>query len=59
MLFRKYGSELVRTSTINGMPGLITREADAELQATALEIEGGRIVAIYIVRNPDKLRHLH
>ncbi|MCE3289766.1 MAG: hypothetical protein K0R83_1778, partial [Caulobacter sp.] len=25
------------------------------LQTTALEIEDGRIVAIYITRNPDKL----
>jgi RNA polymerase sigma-70 factor, ECF subfamily len=29
------------------------------LQTTALEIEDGKIVAIYVVRNPDKLRHLH
>jgi RNA polymerase sigma-70 factor (ECF subfamily) len=59
VLFRKYGSQLVRTTTINGLPGFITREADGELQTTALDIEDGRIVAIYIVRNPDKLRHLH
>lgn len=59
VLFRKYGSQLVRTTTINGLPGFITREADGELQTTALEIDEGRIVAIYIVRNPDKLRHLH
>jgi hypothetical protein len=25
----------------------------------ALDIRNGRIVSIYIVRNPDKLRHLH
>jgi RNA polymerase sigma-70 factor (ECF subfamily) len=59
VLFRKYGSHLVSTTTINGLPGFVTREADGELQTTALEIDGGRIVAIYIVRNPDKLRHLH
>jgi RNA polymerase sigma-70 factor (ECF subfamily) len=59
VLFRKYGSQLVRTTTINGLPGFVTREADGELQTTALDIEDGRIVAIYIVRNPDKLRHLH
>ena len=34
-------------------------EADGELQTTALEIEDGKIAAIYVVRNPDKLRHLH
>ena len=58
-LFRKNGSKLVRTGFVNGLPGFITLEADGELQTTALEIEDGRIAAIYVVRNPDKLRHLH
>ncbi|SNS62644.1 RNA polymerase sigma-70 factor, ECF subfamily [Sphingomonas laterariae] len=59
VLFRKYGSNLVRTVTINGLPGFITREGDGELQTTALEIADGKIVAIYVMRNPDKLRHLN
>jgi RNA polymerase sigma-70 factor, ECF subfamily len=58
-LFRKNGSTLVRAGYINGLPGFITREADGELQTTALDIEDGKIAAIYIVRNPDKLKHLH
>jgi len=58
-LFRKNGSTLVRAGFINGLPGFITLEADGELQTTALEIEDGKITAIYVVRNPDKLRHLH
>ncbi|MQA67097.1 MAG: sigma-70 family RNA polymerase sigma factor [Alphaproteobacteria bacterium] len=58
-LFRKYGSTLVRTAMINGLPGFVTREADGELQTTALEIEDGKVTAIYVMRNPDKLRHLH
>lgn len=58
-LFRKKRSELVRTAFINGLPGFVTREADGVLQTTALEIEDGEIVAIYVMRNPDKLRHLH
>jgi RNA polymerase sigma-70 factor, ECF subfamily len=29
------------------------------LQTTALEIEDERIVGIYVMRNPDKLRHVH
>jgi RNA polymerase sigma-70 factor, ECF subfamily len=57
--FRQNGSTLVRTGYINGLPGFITREADGELQTTALDIEDGKIAAIYVVRNPDKLRHLH
>lgn len=58
-LFREHRSELVRTCFINGLPGFITREADGELQTTALDINDDRISAVYIVRNPEKLRHLH
>ena len=58
-LFRENGSKLVRVGFVNGLPGFITLEADGELQTTALEIEDGKIAAIYVVRNPDKLRHLH
>lgn len=57
--FRKNGSKLVRAGFVNGLPGFITLEADGELQTTALEIEHGKVAAIYVVRNPDKLRHLH
>ena len=58
-LFRKHGSRLVRTGFINGLPGFVTRESDGELQTTALEIENGKVAAIYVMRNPDKLRHLN
>jgi len=58
-LFRKNGSKLVRAGFVNGLPGFITLEADGELSTTALEIEEGKVAAIYVVRNPDKLRHLH
>ena len=58
-LFHKKGSKLVRTGFVNGLPGFITLEADGELQTTALEIEDGKVAAIYVVRNPDKLKHLH
>ena len=59
VLFGKYGSTLLRTCMVNGLPGFVTREADGELQTTALDIEDGHVTAIYIMRNPDKLRHLH
>lgn len=57
--FRANGSKLLRFGFVNGLPGFITMEADGEIQTTALDIEGGKIAAIYVVRNPDKLRHLH
>ena len=48
----------VRFDTINGLPGLITSSPNGLLQTTAFEIEGDVVKAIYVVRNPDKLRHL-
>jgi RNA polymerase sigma-70 factor (ECF subfamily) len=51
-------AQLVRYAFVNGLPGFVTREADGVLQTTALLIEHGQIVAIYVMRNPDKLRHL-
>jgi RNA polymerase sigma-70 factor (ECF subfamily) len=54
----KGGSSLVRTGYINGLPGFISLEADGLLQTTALDVQDGRIAAIYIVRNPDKLTRL-
>ena len=59
VLFRKYVSTLVHAGTINGLPGFVTREADGEFQTTAFEIEDGKISAIYVMRNPDKLKHMH
>lgn len=58
-IYAQHASVLVHTGFINGLPGFVTREGDGELQTTALQIEDGRIVAVYIVRNPDKLQHLH
>ncbi|MGF7150673.1 RNA polymerase sigma-70 factor (ECF subfamily) [Sphingomonas zeicaulis] len=59
ILFARHGSQLVHVGLINGLPGFVTREGDGELQTTALDIADGRINAIYVMRNPDKLRHLH
>ncbi|HJS12902.1 sigma-70 family RNA polymerase sigma factor [Sphingopyxis sp.] len=59
VLFGKYGSTLIHAGMINGLPGFVTREADGELQTTALEIEDGKVTAIYVMRNPDKLKHMH
>jgi RNA polymerase sigma-70 factor (ECF subfamily) len=42
---------------INALPGFIVRVADGP-QTIAFDITESRISAIYVVRNPDKLRHL-
>jgi RNA polymerase sigma-70 factor (ECF subfamily) len=60
---RKFGgpgneSRLIRPVLINGLPGYLSIEQGTTLQATALDIRDGQVHAIYVVRNPDKLRHL-
>ncbi len=57
-LTRGQRGALVRYAWVNGLPGFVTREADGVLQTTALLVEQGRVRAIYMMRNPDKLRHL-
>lgn len=47
-----------RFAIIDGLPGLLTREADGLLQTTALRVEDGEIAAILTVRNPQKLARL-
>jgi hypothetical protein len=50
--------ELLRLATIDGLPGYVSIDRGELLQTTALEIRDGRVAAIYITRNPDKLRHV-
>jgi RNA polymerase sigma-70 factor, ECF subfamily len=57
-IWAKSMSQLMRYGRVNGLPGFVTLENDDTLQTTALQVEEGKIVAIYVVRNPDKLRHL-
>lgn len=47
-----------RAAWIDGLPGFISVELDRSVQTTALAVEAGKIVAIYVVRNPDKLKNL-
>jgi len=46
----------VRLARINGQPGLVLAADGVVFQTVGLEIEGGRIAAVYTVRNPEKLR---
>jgi len=52
-----------RLVTISGAPGLLLRHPAAGTGTYSFDIEDGRIRAIYVVRNPDKLRgfleHIH
>lgn len=44
-----------RPTRIDGLPGFVTLSNDGLPQTTAVEIDGDHIVAVYMVRNPDKL----
>jgi RNA polymerase sigma-70 factor (ECF subfamily) len=47
-----------RFAMINGLPGIVVDSPEGPVQTAAFEIEGGVIRALYVVPNPDKLRHL-
>ncbi|WP_244424827.1 sigma factor-like helix-turn-helix DNA-binding protein [Methylobacterium nodulans] len=51
-------SRLVRYAVIDGLPGFVTIEGGNIMQTTALQIEDEKVVAIYVTRNPDKLRNV-
>lgn len=48
----------LRFATINGLPGIVVDAPEGPVQTSAFEIDKGVIRALYVVRNPDKLRHL-
>lgn len=50
-------ADALQPARINGLPGLVIHLADGP-ETIAIETNGEQIIAIYIVRNPDKLRHL-
>lgn len=52
--FLEYRAE---PTTLNGLPGFVFHTADG-VETIAFEVAEGAIVAIYAVRNPDKVRHL-
>ena len=44
---------------MNNIPGFATIEVDGLPQTTSFEIEDRKITAIYVMRNPDKLKHVN
>ena len=53
--FNTDGPPPARFVRINGSPGVLTRGSDGNLNAMTFALEGGKVKAVYIVRNPDKL----
>ncbi|WP_186419979.1 sigma-70 family RNA polymerase sigma factor [Bosea sp. CS1GBMeth4] len=58
LVSRDRPTTVFRPVIINGLPGYLSLERGETLQATALDVRDGRVHAIYVVRNPDKLRHI-
>ena len=52
-----FSAQRAQPATINGLPGFVFETAQGT-ETLAIEIAGGTVVAIYSVRNPDKVRHL-
>jgi RNA polymerase sigma-70 factor, ECF subfamily len=44
-----------KPARINGLPGFLYAEPDGALQTAAFDIRDGRIAAVYVVLNPEKL----
>lgn len=59
ILTRKSGpARRAEPARINGLPGLVMQDAAGLTQTLAFEIRDGAITTLYLVRNPDKLRHV-
>jgi RNA polymerase sigma-70 factor (ECF subfamily) len=52
------GIKSVEAVRINGLPGLLVQLADGPETFAIEPGEDGKIAAIYVMRNPDKLRHV-
>ena len=57
---KKFGSktQTSRHAIVNGLPGIIAFENERPIRVLALGIRDGRVHSLFIVTNPDKLRHL-
>lgn len=56
--FTRFPSQLLRYAMIDGLPGFISIEGGGIVQTTALQPQDDRIIAIYVIRNPDKLKRV-
>src|SRR5215469_7266614 len=56
----KFGSptQVLRHLPVNGLPGTIAWENDRVIRVIVFGIQEGKIQSVFIITNPDKLRHL-
>ena len=55
----KGGPQAMKFVTVNGVPSIWFRDGQGFETVAQLDIDGGKVCAIYIVRNPEKLAHLN
>lgn len=55
---KKFGPSDVATRFVNGRLALIALRDGAPIRVVSIDVEGERIVGVYVVANPDKLRSL-
>lgn len=49
----------VHPATVNGLPGFVRFHGGRAQSVLAFGVVAGRIQAVFVISNPDKLRHLH
>ena len=54
---RAAGTMTFLERTVNGQPGLVAQEDGVTVTVFAFEVAGDQIKQIWVVRNPEKLRH--
>jgi RNA polymerase sigma factor (sigma-70 family) len=54
---RRPGDMTFLERTVNGQPGLVAQQDGVTVTVFAFDVAGGRIKRIWVVRNPEKLRH--
>ncbi|PZG50603.1 siderophore-interacting protein [Spongiactinospora gelatinilytica] len=58
LLAGQAGTEL-SVGPVNGRAGLVLRQAGRAVAVVAVSVAGTEVTAVWIVLNPDKLRHWH
>ncbi|MFT3783527.1 MAG: RNA polymerase sigma-70 factor [Nibricoccus sp.] len=58
---RKHGIETaaVQFATVNGLPGIVRFDSGRAQAVLAFGVVAGRIQSVFVISNPEKLRHLH
>ncbi len=51
-------ADVAQIMYLNNLPSIVAIETDGLPRTISLDIQHGKVAAIYIVRNPDKLRHI-